>query len=420
MSLADIQAMKALKTAKQNASQLGVNQTVSTQIMNTQPIDIYMNLVQGTSYTFRLNSYAGVNFSRAQIFCYWDDTNWYSPKILTGLGQSFVWTADRNYVRVRFYITLNANESALSSISVSVIATNSTEGRILNNTNNLFQNQPQKLLVIGDSYSAQGYWINSLKTLMNISNVVNLGVSSATLRDFSNDRTTYPYTSRPVSTDNTGNHNTFGSQIEKLKRLMAGTDLDVGESKIYASSADYPDIILIEGGTNDGNGDASTSGYANQLYTTQSNVWYKTSGGTASQGSVNIPNAYNSSSVDRTTFMGTIYYLWGSLHVLFPNAKIFFITPSGLSYANGNNAAFQTKGSQIKTACNLLSIPAIDWGANGRLSFVTETAITGAGTSVDPYIINNVTPNTWDSLHPNTTGALMLAKVVAGVLNQNY
>ena len=126
------------------------------------------------------------------------------------------------------------------------------------------------VLIIGDSYSALGNWVNELSKMVNINNLVNLGVSSATLKDKHKDTTLYPYTSRPVMISSDGNLNVFHNQILKLKRLMDGTDLDSGESKIYTTPDEYPDVIFIEGGTND-NADSATNDYQNILYN-QKNV----------------------------------------------------------------------------------------------------------------------------------------------------
>lgn len=126
------------------------------------------------------------------------------------------------------------------------------------------------VLIIGDSYSALGNWVNELSKMVNINNLVNLGVSSATLKDKYKDTTLYTYTSRPVMSSSDGNLNVFHNQILKLKRLMDGTDLDSGESKIYTTPDEYPDVIFIEGGTND-NADSATNDYQNILYN-QKNV----------------------------------------------------------------------------------------------------------------------------------------------------
>ena len=63
--------------------------------------------------------------------------------------------------------------------------------------------------------------------VINVKSLVNLGVTSATIKDRQADRTAYPYSDRPTSTG-TGNINTLASQVQKLKRLMKGTDLDSG------------------------------------------------------------------------------------------------------------------------------------------------------------------------------------------------
>ena len=123
------------------------------------------------------------------------------------------------------------------------------------------------------------------------------------------------------------------------------------------------------------------------------------------------------SDVDKTCFMGAIRYLYDELHLLFPKAKIYVVTPSGLSYGNGGNLSYLDKGTQIKYASSLLSIPIIDWGMNGRINYLGNN-VTGSGTQADPYIITNAGEYSIDSMHPNDDGALLLAKEIAAVLNQ--
>ena len=132
------------------------------------------------------------------------------------------------------------------------------------------------LLILGDSYSELGTWVEAMKQKLGGANIVNLGVSSASLKDREADRTAHPYCSRPSSADNSGNRNTVSCQIEKLKRLMAGNDLDEGEQPLYQNESDYPDIIIIEGGMNDTyDSDETVATYAEQFVTYVSDVWIK-------------------------------------------------------------------------------------------------------------------------------------------------
>lgn len=233
-----------------------------------------------------------------------------------------------------------------------------------------------------------------------------IGVGSATVKDKYNDRTTYSYTDRPSSSELSGNLNTFACQIEKLKRLIVGTDLDTGETKY----TDIPDIIFIQGGTNDRADTAQKEEtYEQQFYIAQNAYYTKNGSSEVQQGTVYVKPDVEQ--IDRTSFAGAIRYLYEELHTLYPNARIYFITPSRLSYGTGNNIDSIKKSEQIKKVCNYLSIPVIDWGADTGINYI-DNSMSGSGTSADPYIIRNVTEYSIDCLHPNEKGAKILAKKV--------
>lgn len=250
---------------------------------------------------------------------------------------------------------------------------------------NVCQSAACNILILGDSYSEQHLWTDHLQRITGY-NIVNLAVGSATLRDRF-DFHTHPYSAHPVKTDNAGNHNTLACQIEKLKRLQRGET----DSLEQALPLNYsPDIILIEGGTND-NADSDAT-----------------------------EKLYHQSSVqaDRTTFVGSIAYLSSALKSIYPNAKIFVVTPSGLYYGHTDAPfAYIDKARQIRRASKILGLSTIDWDRNGRLSFVFNNShAAGKGTKRQPYRYDVPTQETKDLLHPNEHGALFLAEAVAAVL----
>lgn len=280
--------------------------------------------------------------------------------------------------------------------------------------------KPQRMLVFGDSYSQGRRWITQLESMMNFEDIVNLGVSSATIKDRYKDRTAYPYTSRPVSTNNTGNSNTLSSQLAKLKRLMAGVDLDAGEKKIYPSQAEHPDIIIIQGGINDvRDTQEKLDTYFDQLYEKKTNVYVSSYGAAPTLGNAIVKS--NIETIDRTSFMGAIRYLYEELHKLFPIAKIYVVTPTGLSYGNGvAMTTYLEKAEQMKRVCSWLSLPVIDWTLNSRLTYLDTNVSSGAGTAENPYKLTSASEYTSDNLHPNDAGAFLLARVAAAVLRQDY
>ena len=269
------------------------------------------------------------------------------------------------------------------------------------------------VLIIGDSYSALGNWVNELSKMVNINNLVNLGVSSATLKDKYKDTTLYPYTSRPIMSSSDGNLNVFHNQILKLKRLMDGTDLDSGESQIYTTPDEHPDVIFIEGGTND-DADSATNDYQNILYN-QKKCYVK-----YGENDIRNSNAYikkDMSDVDKTTFVGALSYLYSELHTMFPKAKIIMISPCGLSYPNGNNMDCITIDNQLTEASKYFAMSVVHWLNTGVSYYNIRTS--GDGTENDPYSIADTT-DTKDWLHPTSDSANKLAKEVYAELKKYF
>lgn len=269
------------------------------------------------------------------------------------------------------------------------------------------------VLIMGDSYSALGNWVNELSKMVNINNLVNLGVSSATLKDKYEDTISYPYTSRPVMSSNDGNLNVFHNQVLKLKRLMEGTDLDSGESQIYTSSNEHPDVIFIEGGTND-NVDSATDNYQNILYD-QKTCYVK-----YGENDIRNSNAYvkkEMSDVDKTTFVGALSYLHSELHTMFPNAIIILVGPCGLSYPDGNNMDCITIDNQLTEASKFFAMPVVHW-LNTGVSYY-NIPVSGDGTENNPYSIADTT-DTKDWLHPTSDSANKLAKEAYAELKKHF
>lgn len=263
-----------------------------------------------------------------------------------------------------------------------------------------------KVLILGDSYSEIGNWINMLKTYINMSHIVNIGVSSATLKDKYTDRATYPYTSNPSMQNSSGNLNVFACQIEKLKSLMGG------QNPIYATEESHPNVIFIEGGTND-NADSNVD-YKDILFERkQCYVKY-------GNDDVRNENAYikkDVDEIDRTTFVGALAYIYTELHRMFPNAMIFLIPPCGFSYPNGNNMNYIEKNEQMLLAAKYLGINVINWLQGGQTQYMQE--IDGDGTQENPYVLND-TRYTNDWLHPNNTSGDALAREVAKTLRMYF
>jgi lysophospholipase L1-like esterase len=247
-----------------------------------------------------------------------------------------------------------------------------------------------------------------------------LAVGGATVRNKFSDLTTYPYTSRPISSDNSGNKNTLGSQIEKLKRLMNGTDLDSGESKLYENPSDYPNVIIIQGGMNDGF-DNDTSTYTEQFTKELNNVYIKLS----SEGAPYLGSAFVKtpiSEVNRTIYAGAYRYLAEELLTLFPNAQIFIVTASRLGYwmTDVNNVRNKT-AEQQRISARLLGASIIDWNAEGNVNTI-QNYVKGSGTTDDPYILDRtaLSKDTDDAMHPNDSGGVKYGRLAFKVINERF
>ena len=321
---------------------------------------------------------------------------------------------------VRCFIHVNGDETS-QSVTVTVRELG-LQGTLNNSTSD--NDRQYKVLILGDSYSQNnGPWVKGMQEWLNITSLVNLGVSSCSVRDKYQDRNTYPYTSRPVQSNSTGNLNTLGCQIEKLKRLMAGTDLDSGESKIYETEDEYPNVIIIEGGMNDSyDSDKKEQTYYAQFEKQVNGVYIQqTSSKEVTQGSCYIQTPIDE--VDRTCYAGAYRYVVESLLTLFPKAQIFIITCSGLGYWNGSvvEKRYRTAVQQRKCA-NLCAATVIDWSAEGQISSIL-THPQGSGTQEDPYIWGQCTlPNadSTDLMHLNTKGGKKYGHLAALVIKQRF
>ena len=239
---------------------------------------------------------------------------------------------------------------------------------------------------------------------------ISLGVSSASLRDKYQDLNSYPYSSRPIPSDITGNRNTVACQIEKLKRLMAGTDLDENETQLYTREDEYPDVIIIEGGMNDSfDSDSVEQLYARQFEKPVNNVYAKV----PYQDEVKLYEKYYIktpiSEVNRTCFAGAYRYLVEQLLSIFPNAQIFITTVSGLGYHFGSVLEASYKQAKQQRMCaDLCGVSIIDWHNDGQISIINNYPY-GNGTQENPYTdivpeqLSNIADSN-DAMHPNKRG----------------
>lgn len=308
-------------------------------------------------------------------------------------------TRDYDHLEIVYQLQTPLTQATKATVICVNLSLDNLVSRIFNISPDLTLSYSPNVLVIGDSYSQMGTYLTKLSNLVTINRIVNLGVGSATLKDKYADRETYPYTDNPTQNDNTGNHNTFACQIEKLKANF---------ETYYPTSDTYPNLIIIQGGNNDG-ADSNTDSYINEIYENKNNVYYSIYGNTQ-QGNIVTPVDYQNT--NRTNFCGAMKYLRGELLSLFPNAFIVFITNSRLGYASSIQYSYKNKSEQIKYASSLISTPIVDWSSEGSISF-SDYEISGDGTNENPYNITASSEYTTDGMHPNDKGAELLARALA-------
>ena len=288
-----------------------------------------------------------------------------------------------------------------------------------------FAVKPLKILIIGDSYSAdqQNYRQYLQQFLPKGTSIITLATTGASVKDKYQDKVTYPYTSRPNENDSSGNLNTFACQIEKLERLMLGQDLDVGEQAIYQTPESYPDVILIAGGMND-TYDASETTYYDQFRKFVSGVYVKrnSSEPTASLDSCFVVPPL--SEVDQTTFAGAYRYLVEKLWTKFPRAEIFCTTRSGLGFWRTQSPEYWNKiVQQQKFVFELCGVNQINWHRETNISCIRNYP-PGSGTMADPYMWSASNGEDFcdnkDGMHPNVLGARKIAQYTANKILSTY
>jgi len=258
--------------------------------------------------------------------------------------------------------TLKVNGNDKVSISVAYMDLNALD-RISKITN---VSDFGKVLFMGDSITANNSWVPTFVKLLGIKQHTNIAVSNATVRDRSD---TIDYDGNPIF--NQYANNVLGNQVEKL--LMGKDTTHPNYSKV----ADYDnfDMIIISCGTNDtGYEDVST--IENQFI---------------ENGQV-VPLER----ANRKTFAGAMRYCYEKLHSLYPNAQIFFCTPIQESYGGETYQSIKDKGALIKSICERLSVDYIDTFRCGICDIYNKPAANGE--------------DLVDGVHPNTNGALKIAR----------
>ena len=325
---------------------------------------------------------------------------------------SYVWLAENNTVTIKSkanviepVIGFNLDSEPSSGILTGVIQIEYEATQEEHDTQH-----GKNIMILGDSYSEEVPRSWNTKFMLShydcVRHITNVARGSATLKDKSNDREKNPYYGLDYNFHGTGtgaNENTMLSQVERIKRLHYGTNLQNDEFKLPTWC--YPDIILLEFGKND-SADI-TENYFNSLYDLKENVYVD---------STLVSKMYLKKEVDsvvRTNICGAIAVAYEELKTLYPNAKTFFITPSGLMYlGTDKQQQYILISNQIRESCELLSIPTINWDRNCEPVNNFNVKVTGDGTQENPYKIVKNTSETSDGMHPTEEWSQELSEEV--------
>lgn len=228
----------------------------------------------------------------------------------------------------------------------------------------------KKVLLLGDSITALGDnprgWPRYFKSYIAPSLLVNVAVSGAT---FCDRNSSTDYDGNPIA--NGGMQNVIGNQVEKILRGK-----DASHPK-YSKVDDYEDFdaIFIAAGTNDSA--PTDTDIDSQFF------------------SKDVPIPIDK--IDRTTWAGAVRYAYEKLRGVYPNAVIFVCTPIQASETIRHYDSIVSKGNVLKSICNRISdVVLVDTFKCGVCG-VYEIS-DGNGRDLN------------DGLHPNSNGAIKIAK----------
>lgn len=262
---------------------------------------------------------------------------------------------------------------------------------VVNNRKSTFG---KNLLILGDSISTGSYYSKYLPSLLQLNNMYNVAVSSATICDRS---TTSGYDGNPTSSVAAGN--VLGNQVQK----------------IINNPSDYTnvDIILISAGTNDGTPTAEEN-------TTSSVENFFTSNDGADVINCTEPTFDTSDTyqTSRKHFAGALRYIVSRLEALYPNAKIFLSTPIQGGIESRKTPIIQLKQQIINKIAERLSVNVLRTGeCCGILQdFEYGGYYWDSSQATESYPRNG--RDLIDALHPNENGSKKIAEYIANQIEK--
>ncbi len=234
-------------------------------------------------------------------------------------------------------------------------------------------------LFLGDSITAAQGYVQELSASLQFNSYTNIAVAGATWKD----KTSTVLDGNP--TTNKGVNNTLSNQIEKLERGKNSSHPNYE----YVADYDDKDIIFISAGANDAAGNISQTEIDNM----------------ESQFVVN-GEVVPLENIDRTTVGGAMRYAYEKLREMYPNADIFFCTPTQAHESIRSYAKISLTRNAIKAFCDRISdVDCIDV-FNCGICGIYETP--GAGKYLK------------DGLHPNAKGGRKQATYISRHIKNFY
>lgn len=254
---------------------------------------------------------------------------------------------------------------------------------------------------LGDSITTEGYYIDKLRQLISPSKYYNLAVIGAHWADYVNTI----YDGNPVFGGDNVN-NTLGNQVQKI----------INNPDVYNTA---PDVIIIAAGTNDTT--PITADKTDYEMKVEIDSHFNENSTTPIQVTEPTFDESDTYKEHRRTIAGAMRYCILKLQSLYPNAKIYILTPIQGSYNPNKDYLTQLEIKQryITEVARHLSVPVIHVGEECGINRDFEYGGTYWKEEWDPS--NNKTGRDLvDGLHPNTNGSWKMAKYIYNKLKNDY
>ena len=252
---------------------------------------------------------------------------------------------------------------------------------------------------LGDSITTEGYYINKLRQLLAPSKYYNLAVAGAAWADKTG---TTSYDGNPQFKGDL-NQNVLGNQLQKI----------INNPDVYNVA---PDIIIIAAGTNDGNPVPISTSQQDIIANINTHFYDNSAAIPITNPTFDDSDTYMN---HRKTIAGSMRYVVCKLQEMYPNARIYILTPIQGCYSLRNyGSSIATKQLYISDVAKHLGVPVIQVGdeCGIQADFEYQGAMwTGPSGSNEKSGRDLV-----DGLHPNTSGSWKMAKYIARKLLNDY